>query len=107
MKMLEINNPLIRRKTAQQNINQNKLNISKVNEFKHSITKSKTNSQNNKKNSIKRNSNKIRFHSSKKVSISNLNDSRNASFQFNRAQTQKYFDKTNLKNEDFSGKKII
>ena len=103
--MLEINNPLIRRKTDQQNLNQNKLNISKGNEFRHSITKSKTNAQNNKKNSIKRNSNKIRFHSSKKISTSNLNDSRNVSFQFNRAQTQKYFDKTNLKNEDFSGKK--
>ena len=47
--MLELNNPLIRRKTGQQNKYKNKLNISKVREFKHSITIAKPNPKNKKK----------------------------------------------------------
>jgi len=99
--MLELNNPLMRRKTDQQNLNKNKLNISKAKEFKHSITITKPNAKNNKKNSIKRNSNLNRFRSSMKDSPTLLNDSRNVSIQFNRAQTQKYIDKIEKKNEDF------
>ena len=54
--MLEIDNNLIRKKTDQQNLIKNKLNISKVKEFKHSITITKPNIKNNKKNTFKKNS---------------------------------------------------
>ena len=100
--MLEKNNPLRRRKTDQQNLNKNKLNISKVKEFKHSITITKQNTKNNKKNAFKKNSNLNKFRSNKRNSPSLLNDSRNTSLHIMKAQTQKYIDTTtNLKNEDF------
>ena len=98
--MLELNNPLIRRKTGQQNKYKNKLNISKVKEFKHSITIAKPNPKNKKKNSIKRNSILNAFRSSLKDSPTYLNDSRNVSLQFSKAKTQRYIDKTVLPNED-------
>ena len=99
--MLEINNTLIRRKTDQQNLIKNKLNISKVKEFKHSITITKPNIKNNKKNTFKKNSNLKKFCSNKINSHSLLNDSRNTSLQFIRTQTQKYIDKTKIENEGF------
>ena len=100
--MLEKNNPLIRRKTDQQNLNKNKLNISKAKEFQHSITITKQNTKNNKKSTFKRNSNLNKFRSNNRNSPSLLNDSRNTSLHIMKAQTQKYIDTTtNLKNEDF------
>jgi hypothetical protein len=99
--MLEKNNLLRRRKTDQQNLNKNTLNISKVKEFKHSITITKQNTKNNKKNAFKKNSNLNKFRSNKRNSPSLLNDSRNTSLHIMKAQTQKYIDTTNLKNEDF------
>ena len=98
--MLEIKNTLIRRKTDQQKLNQNKLNISKVKEFKHSITITKPNTKNNKKSAFKRNSNLNKYCSNIKNSPSLLNDSRNTSLQIIKSNTQKYIDKDNLKNED-------
>ena len=97
--MLEINNTMIRKKTDQQNLIKNKLNISKVKEFKHSITITKPNIKNNKKNTFKKNSNLKKFCSNKINSHSLLNDSRNTSLQFIRTQTQKYIDKTKIENE--------
>ena len=99
--MLEKNNPLIRRKTDQQNLNKNKLNISKAKEFQHSITITKQNTKNNKKSTFKRNSNLNKFRSNIRNSPSLLNDSRNTSLKIIKAQTQKYIDTTILKNEDF------
>ena len=102
--MLELNHPLIRKKTVQQKIYRNELNIPKVKEFKRTIILSKPNARNKQRNSIKRNFNLNNFHYSKKDFSTLLNESRKVSRRALKSKTQKYFEKSELGNEDIFNK---
>ena len=104
IKMLELNHPLIRKKTVQQKIYRNELNIPKVKEFKRTIILSKPNARNKQRNSIKRNFNLNNFHYSKKDFSTLLNESRKISRRALKSKTQKYFEKSELRNEDIFNK---